>query len=79
MAKTTSGKEIELTVAGLQDELWRVLQQVRDKKIKPSEANSITMAVKEICNITRLELQYKAMTSPNMKLARGSVPLLERK
>jgi hypothetical protein len=55
------------------------VQKLRDRKIEPAEANAITIAAKEICSITRLELQYKALTSPDMKLKKGDVPLLERK
>jgi len=69
----------KLTVENLQNQLWDVLIKVKQKKIQPSEANSVIMAAKEICNITRLELQYKAMSNPNMKINSGDVPLLERK
>lgn len=73
-----SKKRRPLTFEGLENELWDVLQLVREKKVKPPEANAVTMAAKEICNITRLKLQYRALTSPNMKLKAGDVPLLDK-
>lgn len=68
-----------LSVESLQNELWSVLQAVKEKKISPAEANAVTLAAKEICVITRLELQYKAMIAKDMQLKAGDVPLLERR
>jgi hypothetical protein len=45
----------------LENQLWDVLSQVRSKKIKPTEANSVISAAKELCNLSRLRLQYRLL------------------
>lgn len=65
----------EFTADDLQDKLWKVLQKVEKKQIKPTEANAVTMAAKEICNLERLKLQY--MVYSGEKVNRGDLPLLE--
>lgn len=58
----------------LENELWDVLQKVRNKKIKPNEANSIICAAKEICNLARLRIQYRILegSEPTQKIT-GSI------
>lgn len=51
----------KFTPESLQDVLWDVLQKVKKKEIAPSEANSVTMAAKEICNVARLQIQFKML------------------
>lgn len=51
----------EFTPESLQDQLWDVLQAVKKKSISPSEANAVTMAAKEICNVARLQIQYRML------------------
>lgn len=70
-------KQNQKTVEDLQNYLWDVLEKLKNKKIKVTEANAMTMAAKEICNSARLELQYKAFM--NQKIEAGDIPLLERK
>jgi hypothetical protein len=55
------------TAENLQDELWSVLQKVKGKKISPGEANAVTMAAKEICNVARISLQYKLLQGPTQQ------------
>ncbi len=50
-----------VTPEGLQAVLWETLQRTRNRKLKPADANVIINAAKEICNISRLELQYRVM------------------
>lgn len=53
----------------LQAVLWETLQKSRTKKISPKEANVIIGAAKEICNVARLDLQYKILDGQfNQKL-----------
>ena len=52
----------KITPEKLQDELWDVLTLLKSKKIKPDEANAVTMAAREICNVARLQLQYSVLT-----------------
>ena len=69
----------ELTVEGLQDLLWDTLNKLKEKKITPQDANAVTMAAKEICNVTRLQLQHRALLmGPNTSLKYGDVPMLDR-
>lgn len=45
----------------LEEQLWDVLKKVRSRQIKPTEANSVISAAKELCNLSRLRLQYKLL------------------
>lgn len=59
----------ELSSENLQDVLWETLQKVKDRKLKPNEANAVTFAAKEIVNMARLELQWKAITQKGLEVA----------
>lgn len=58
-----------LSADNLQDVLWDTLLKVKEKKLKPNEANSVTFAAKEIINMARLELQWKALTNKGFNVA----------
>lgn len=64
-------------VDDLQNYLWDVLEKCKAKKLKPQEANAITMAAKQICDAERLRLQYKILVGGTLK--KGDIPLLEEK
>lgn len=51
----------QFTPEMLENELWDVLKRVRKRTIKTTEANSVIMAAKELCNLARLRLQYKLL------------------
>lgn len=51
-----------LSADTLQESLWETLKMVKNGKMDVSQANAITSAAKEICNVTRLQVQWKALT-----------------
>lgn len=59
--------------------LWDTIKKLKSKTIDVTQANAITSGIKEIVNVTRLEMQYSALVNPKMQLKKGDVPLLERK
>lgn len=59
--KTDMFSSNEFTAEMLENELWSVLNKVKDKSINVKSANSIVAAAKEICNISRLRLQYEIL------------------
>lgn len=63
----------------MQNILWETVEKLRSKQIDVTQANAITTGIKEIVNVTRLEMQYAALTNPKMQLKKGDVPMLERK
>jgi hypothetical protein len=76
MSKSRSSV-LSKSVDDLQNHLWGVLEGLKSKKMKPQEANAVTMAAKEICNSIRLEMQYKVLVEG--RLNKGDIPLLEKK
>lgn len=59
----------DLNASNLQEVLWDVLNQVKNRKMKPNESNSITFAAKEIINAARLELQWKMVSGKRLNVA----------
>ena len=59
--------------------LWDTIKKLKSKTIDVTQANAIPSGIKEIVNVTRLEMQYSALVNPKMQLKKGDVPLLERK
>lgn len=51
----------KFTAVQLQNELWDVLRNLRERKIRASDANAVTQVAKEICNIAKVELQHKLL------------------
>lgn len=66
----------QLSPESLQDILWDTLQKVRDRKMKPPEANSITFAAKEILNSARIQMQYAILSG--RKLSENPIAMLEQ-
>lgn len=50
-----------VTAEGLENHLLDTLLAVKSKKMDPTQANPIIAAAKEICNISRLRLQYRLL------------------
>lgn len=55
----------KFTAEMLENELWEVLKKTKSKSIKINEANVVIAAAKELCNLSRLRLQYRIMSSPD--------------
>lgn len=57
----------ELTPENLKQALWETLQGVKNKKMKPVEANSIAYQARAMCAIAKLQLEYhrSAGSKPN--------------
>lgn len=51
----------KVTPEALQTVLWETLNKARSKKVSPAQANVIINAAKEICNVARIDLQYKVL------------------
>lgn len=50
----------------LEDTLWDTLKKVQEKKMEPAQANAIIGGAKEICNLSRLRLQYHLLNGPEL-------------
>lgn len=70
MSKTT------LTPSTLQQQLWETLIAVKGKKLNPKEANAVAVQAREICRITKVQLDYYRITNKSPK---NSVAFLDNK
>lgn len=64
--KSTRGKN-KLSAEALEEALWDTLNKVKNKKMDISQANSVVGAAKEINNVSRLQIQYAALTGDPIK------------
>ena len=51
----------DLTPETLESALWDTLKGIRSKKVDVKSANTVIAAAKELCNLSRLRLQYKIL------------------
>jgi len=62
MKKNTTLKTTRANAKELTNVLWDTLQKVKNKKIKPVEANSIARVSREMLAISKLQLEYAKFT-----------------
>lgn len=57
----------QLSAANLQKVLWQTILNVRDKSVDPKEAQAIAAQSREICRISRLQLEAVKLASQGIK------------
>lgn len=51
-----------LNATALQNQLWETLRAVKTKKLRAPEANAIASQAREICRITKLQIEMAKLT-----------------
>lgn len=74
MKKTTTNKTA-LTSSNLQSVLWDTLKAVKSKRLKYTEANAIASQAREICRVSKLNLEYMKMTGKKTTNVSGLITL----
>lgn len=68
-------KTNELTSENLQNALWETLKLARSKKLKPTEANAVAAQAREICRVSKLNLEYMKLTGKTQSKTKGILSL----
>lgn len=62
-------KNDKLTAESLQGLLWDTIKLLKSKSMKPNEANAIAAQSREICRVSKVQLEFAKWTNSKSKTA----------